>query len=455
MVAALQAAKVQTCTTLVGELKPVAAEAVTATEAASQTTASLDTSFVEFKKLLADNVNQADNLGNDVKNLMKEHWDSITNFSPLLGLGLFALTLFLFAAALVGGGCMAVCARKQSAGKAARCCHGFGVFASGGAWVGTSLCGVALLVIGSILLLFAALILDVGSLMGSLPDPATTLVGAEQCLLYSNAPFKDTNVPAGSSGLTFGFDNDNDGVAESSLALCAVVKGCMGNSTSLVPYIENSFNVDLSVTSLNVTINSKLYDSGVFDIDTANIGAATSEGSSASLKLTTMASNVAGLCSCNCNQPSSSSCTLYNSVDQNLASIKTNLDSAISGIASTTSILDTLLLQMNQVRLAIPALLTAVGGINGALSCAWLKPVFLAPFKPLAGDLSLGLTGLALSLLCCGGLGVFFIASLIHAQIKCGNVGIEPGCPKFCRCCCSAGKAIAVGKDPHEELVSP
>ena len=274
---------------------------------------------------------------------------------------------------------MAVCARKQSAGKAARCCHGFGVFASGGAWVGTSLCGVALLVIGSILLLFAALILDVGSLMGSLPDPATTLVGAEQCLLYSNAPFKDTNVPAGSSGLTFGFDNDNDGVAESSLALCAVIKGCMANSTSLVPYIENAFNVDLSVVSLNVTINSKLYDSGVFDIDTSTISAATSEGTSASAQLATMAANVGGLCNCNCapnectssSSSCSSSCKLYNSVGQNLATIKTNLDAAISGIDSTTSILNTLLDQMNTVRLEIPSLLTAVGGINSALSCAW------------------------------------------------------------------------------------
>ena len=145
----------------------------------------------------------------------------------------------------------------------------------------------------------------------------------------------------------------------------------MGNSTSLVPYIENSFNVDLSVASLNVTINSKLYDSGVFDIDTSNIGAATSEGSNASLKLATMASNVTGLCNCDCDDPSSASCTLYTSVGQNLASIKTNLDSAISGIDSTTSILDTLLVQMDKVRLAIPALLTAVGGINGALSCAW------------------------------------------------------------------------------------
>ena len=266
---------------------------------------------------------------------------------------------------------MAVCARKQSAGKAARCCHGFGVFASGGAWVGTSLCGVALLVIGSIMLIFAALILDVGSLMGSLPDPATTLVGAEQCLLYSNAPFKNTNVPAGSSGLTFGFDNDKDGVAESSLALCAIVKGCMANSTSLVPYIENAFEVDLSVASLNVTINSKLYDSGVFDIDTSTISAATSEGTDASAKLATMKGNVGGLCNCNCNQPSSSSCTLYTSVSQNLGTIKTNLDAAISGIKSTTSILDTLLDQMNTVRLAIPSLLAAVDGINGALSCAW------------------------------------------------------------------------------------
>jgi hypothetical protein len=270
-----------------------------------------------------------------------------------------------------GGCCMALCARKQSAGKAARCCHGCGVFASGGAWVGTSLCGVALLVIGTMVLLFSALIFDFGALMGSLPDPATTLVGAERCLLYSNSPGKETNVPAGSSGMTFGFDNDNDGVVESSLALCAVVKGCMADSTSLVPYIENAFNVDLSVASLNVTVNSKLYDSGVFDIDISTISAATSEGSSASNSLQMMQDNVHGLCNCNCDQPSASSCTLFNSVRSNLATIKTHLDSAISGIESTTSILDTLLEQISRVRDAIPSLLTAVDGINGALSCAW------------------------------------------------------------------------------------
>ena len=86
-----------------------------------------------------------------------------------------------------------------------------------------------------------------------------------------------------------------------------------------------------------------------------------------------------------------------------------------------------------------------------------LKPVFLAPFKPLAGDLSTGLGGLALSLLCCGGLGVFFIASLIHAQIKCGNVGIEPGCPKLCSCCCpGAGKVKDSDPQvPREELIKP
>ena len=109
----------------------------------------------------------------------------------------------------------------------ARCCHGFGVFVTGGAWVGTSLYGVALLVIGSIMLLFAAMIFDFGSLMGSLKAPATTLVGADRCLLYSNEPFSATNVPPGSKGLTFGFDNDNDGVVDSSLNLCAILQGCM------------------------------------------------------------------------------------------------------------------------------------------------------------------------------------------------------------------------------------
>ena len=247
MVAALEAARVQTCTTLPNELKSTAAESVTAVDTASQTTADLDASFDEFDKVLADGVKQTDDLGNDVKKFMKEQWDNITNFAPLLGVALFALTLFLLAAALVGGACMVVCARKPGAGKCARCCKGFGVFASGGAWVGTSLCGIALLVIGSIILVLATFIFDIGSLMGSLADPATTLVGADRCLLYSNSPFKDSNVPAGSSGMTIGFDNDKDGVAESSLDLCAVVKGCMSTSTSLVPYIEDAFNVDMSL----------------------------------------------------------------------------------------------------------------------------------------------------------------------------------------------------------------
>ena len=84
-----------------------------ATETASQTTADLDTSFEEFNKLLADGVKQTDDLGNDVKELMKEHWDNITNFAPLIGLALFALTLFLFAAALVGGGAWLTCPGSQ------------------------------------------------------------------------------------------------------------------------------------------------------------------------------------------------------------------------------------------------------------------------------------------------------------------------------------------------------
>ena len=59
----------------------------------------------------------------------------------------------------------------------------------------------------------------------------------------------------------------------------------------------------MSVVSLNNTINSKLYESGVFDIDTSNINDATSEGSTASTKLATMAADVGGLCNCNCNDP--------------------------------------------------------------------------------------------------------------------------------------------------------
>ena len=130
----------------------------------------------------------------------------------------------------------------------------------------------------------------------------------------------------------------------------------------------------MSVVSLNNTINSKLYESGVFDIDTSNINDATSEGSTASAKLATMAADVSGLCNCNCNSdlpPAHPLCVLYTSVSNNLASIRTHLDAAISNIDATTSTLDTLLVQLDAVRLQIPLLLSAVESINGALSCAW------------------------------------------------------------------------------------
>ena len=72
----------------------------------------------------------------------------------------------------------------------------------------------------------------------------------------------------------------------------------------------------------------------------------------------------------------------------------------------------------------------------------------------MTGDLSAGLAGLALSLLCCGGLGVFFIASLIHAQIKCGEVGREPGCPSCCRCCCSKANKVSHMASDNEVIES-
>ena len=122
---------------------------------------------------------------------------------------------------------MAICGWKRDSSKGARCCQGLGVFTTGCGWVGTSLCGVALLVIGSVMLLFTAIVYDSSSLMGSLSDPVTTLVGAERCLLFNNEPFSDTNVPPGASGMKYGFDNNNDGVADGSLPFCTIFKGCM------------------------------------------------------------------------------------------------------------------------------------------------------------------------------------------------------------------------------------
>lgn len=147
----------------------------------------------------------------------------------------------------------------------------------------------------------------------------------------------------------------------------------MTNATSLVPYIQDAFNVDLSAESLKVTIETKLYDSGVFDIDTSTISDATAEGGSASTNIATLLADVGSLCGCDCTSPTSSSCTLYQTVTQNLNTMQTSLNSAISGIDSTTALLVKLVEDMSPVKAAIPALLTAVGAINGALDFAWRR----------------------------------------------------------------------------------
>ena len=139
----------------------------------------------------------------------------------------------------------------------------------------------------------------------------------------------------------------------------------MANETSLVTYIEDAFDVDLSVEALNVTINEKLYDSGVFDIDISTIGDATTEGSSADAKLTLLLADVGTLCGC----PTSSD--LYTTVTNDLTAMQSNLTSAIDGITSTTALLSTLITDLNPVRAAIPTLLSAVQGINDALGCGW------------------------------------------------------------------------------------
>lgn len=73
-----------------------------ATQTASQTTSDLDKSFGELDKLLADGIKQTNDLGNDLKKSMEEQWDSLSNFSPVIGLALFAFPLFLFVLALLG-----------------------------------------------------------------------------------------------------------------------------------------------------------------------------------------------------------------------------------------------------------------------------------------------------------------------------------------------------------------
>ena len=72
----------------------------------------------------------------------------------------------------------------------------------------------------------------------------------------------------------------------------------MANETSLVPFIEDAFGVDLSVEALNASITEKLYESGVFNIDITIIDGATAEGSNASAKLTLLLADVGTLCGC-------------------------------------------------------------------------------------------------------------------------------------------------------------
>lgn len=428
MTSALQATIDSACTDLVADAQTQAAAAATACADAEETVDDLLESFGEFK--LDELIDNLDNAGDDLDEIIDDHFDDIGGLAPLVGLGLFASTLLLFLLAAAPGCALMACTKERHKS----CANGCGVFLSGGAWVGTCGYSIVLLVFGTVVLCIGVISYDAAAVLRKVTDP-TTLVGVERCARYMNNPWKGTNLPEGSDGLTYAYDRDDDGVAEGSLNVCNVVAGCFGGAAgaSLVPHIETLFDVDMSVSSVNASLVDALYSSGVGSLDLSAITSASTQAALTVTSLATISASVGTLCSC---APGSA---LYTTTTTELASISTNLVTATAHVTTTTGYLNSALADFAALLAEVPPVIAALTAANVALECSWLPDVYLPPFDPVLGDVSDGMQGLALSMLCCGGLGVLFIASLIATQVCLGGVGREPGCPKPCRCCCPGG----------------
>jgi hypothetical protein len=126
-------------------------------------------------------------------------------------------------------------------------------------------------------------------------------------------------------------------------------------------------------------------------------------------------------------------------IEDHLTSIASQLEVAITHLDSVADSTDGFQANVDMVLAAVDPVKAALEPevVDVMFECSWVQPAYDRIIEPhLHGDLRDGLFGLGATLLTACVAGFCIVGGSVACQVRFGDVGQEPGCPRRCRCCC-------------------
>jgi len=218
------------------------------------------------------------------------------------------------------------------------------------------------------------------------------------------------------------------------MSFCSVVAGCFADIpvsmwASMAPSL--SFDMHQIAIDARVAIDNTGFASGSpFDFNALQQSAADAQG---------VVNSAAGLSASTFGIPSNHS--QFDLINADLAALTANATSANSvvlasndyGCAADAEAQTQVLLNLTNSVLD----LTSDAQLNATFACGFYRTAIDGVISPSMRGAVRDATGaIGACLLLAGIFALVLVWAIIALQIEYGDVGIEPGCPSCCRCCC-------------------
>mmetsp|Transcript_15150 Transcript_15150/g.36257 ORF Transcript_15150/g.36257 Transcript_15150/m.36257 type:complete len:720 (-) Transcript_15150:152-2311(-) len=393
------------CTTL-PSYRPSVDDALTAVNDLLPSIDSAVGSLDSVSTSLADQIRQVRVGHLEYIKAQRDFWTGASGGQEWSGALLFIPHLLVLTLGLAG----VLCMLRRPADK---CCtvNAVGVQASGTGWVAYTLFAPLLFMVGGVCILVTLLSSDVGYLIVEVPKSPYSTLGSSFCAQHTL--------------------NVGDGEP---ISMCNVIEGCFADRpvsmwTTLKPTFD--FNLTAIAEDVRDAIRASGFEDGPpFNATELRLGARDARR---------LVNNLDGVNASTFQIPPSH--PQHDPINSDLDVIRQNLTLAADTIIETDDI--TCATNVSDV---IPELLDLVDRVLDETSDAAMEYTFHCGFmrfnleavvRPsLQGSVRDALGAVALCLVVAGLFALGLTVAIIAMQIQLGDVGIEPGCPSICRCCC-------------------
>ena len=397
------------------ELSGFAGEMTAASTQLASISASLGgNDFGSMRQSLTGVANDIDSLSTsfgDVAHPML--WDQFGPLMDLSGLLVLSVAVICLLLSLLGALCLG------SRHKAGTCCttNNIGVQAVGCSWVTASILVILYFLLSGVLLPASAVVADAVFVLQRLPQEPESILPTSFC---------------------------NRSIGVGSVSMCDMLS-CGGAGSSLA---------DLALAQVGSGIGEAIFNEHAASIQSSRTikGARLADVQASSDQLAGASTNLASLSASSFNVPSGAAAT---AVDGELAFLVGNVTLASTAISSAIAPLTSLSTTLGSLHDHVSSLSSAVADLIAGTPCTFSE-MWDSILQPIRLMFEVGVSGLAFATCLTALLLAMWIVPSILLQIRYGDVGREPGCPRGLRCCCCVkahGPARAVKVDAKNAVM--